>query len=138
MRHLLFLLALASATSACAAASEEVLQARQMLSHYALATCLAEAYPEEPRFTDDARRAAGAYHFMGRGAHRIVQDEDTLDVVHDPYATVKEYILQAVTAEPAIMKQGGANAVAGCLQAVSTAEFQALVRDQDGYIALQD
>lgn len=138
MKPLIFLLTLAVASTACASDSDQVHQARQSLSNYALASCLADAYPAEPGFTDDVKGAAGAYHFMGRGAHRIVQDEETLEVLHDPYAAVKEYILQAVADKPAVMKHGGTNAFAGCLQVLSTPEFQALLQQQDGYISAQD
>lgn len=138
MKPLILVLTLAVASAACADSSGQIHQARQSLTHYALASCLAEAYPAAPGFTDDAKRAAGAYHFMGRGAHRPLQDEDTLEVLHDPYAAVKQYILQAAADEPAVLKHGGTNAFAGCLQVLSTPEFQALVQEQDGYISAQD
>lgn len=128
----------ASVLTACTASTDEMGQARQVLSHYALASCLADAYPSEPGFTEDAQAAVGAYHFLGQGAHRIVQDEDTLEVLHDPYAAVREYILRQAAAEPAVMKQGGDNAFASCLQVLSSSEFETLVRDQDSYIDRPD
>lgn len=138
MRYLLFVIALAFATTACTASTDDVAHARRMLSHYALASCLADAYPSEPGFTEDAQAAVGAYHFLGQGAHRIVQDEDTLEVLHDPYAAVREYILRQAAAEPAVMKQGGDNAFASCLQVLSSSEFETLVGDQDSYIDRPD
>src|SRR5690606_41165283 len=74
----------ASVLTACTASTDDVAHARRMLSHYALASCLADAYPAEPGFTDDAQAAVGAYHFVGHGAQRIVQAEDPPPVLQSP------------------------------------------------------
>ena len=134
MKQLIVILAVALSSVACASTPEKVQQSRQSLSSYALAQCLHEAYPQEPRFTADAKQAAGAWHFMGRGQHRIVQDEQTLDVLHDPYAAVSEYILKRSVREPAVMKRGAENSFASCLQILWSSNFEALVREQDRYI----
>lgn len=134
MKQLAIVAVMAVASVACAATPVEVQQARQSLSSYALAQCLREAYPQEPRFTDDVKGAVAAYHFMGRGGHRIAQDEDTLEVVHDPYARVSGYMLERAASEPVMMRQGGENPFASCLQILWSAEFEALVKEQDSYI----
>lgn len=134
MKQLIVILAVALSSVACASTPKEVQQARQSLSGYALAQCLHEAYPQEPRFTVDAKQAAGAWHFMGRGQHRIVQDEQTLEVLHDPYALISEYILERSAREPALMKRGEENSFASCLQILWSSDFETLVREQDSYI----
>lgn len=134
MKQVILITILAVSPIACAAGSVETQQARQSLSSYALARCVGAAYPQEPGFTDDVKAAAGAYHFMGRGRHRIAQDEEALEVMHDPYALVSEYMLERSAHEPAMMRGGGDNPFASCLQILWSPEFEALVREQDSYI----
>lgn len=134
MKQLAVMAVLIVASAACTATPAEVQQARLSLSSYALAQCLREAYPQEPRFTDDIKAAASAHHFMGRGRHRIAQNEDTFEVVHDPYALVSGYMLERSASEPVMMRQGGENPFASCLQILWSPEFEALVREQDSYI----
>lgn len=134
MRRIIAVLVLAAALSACAATSNATLEARQSLKNYGLSLCLLEAYPQPTAFKDDVSVARGAYHFMGRGKHRILQDEATLETLHDPYAEVAGYVRRALVDEPAVMKQGGENAFAGCMQIHGSRAFDELVRRQDGYI----
>lgn len=134
MRRIITVLVLAAVLPACAVTSDATLEARQSLKNYGLSLCLLEAYPQPTAFKDDVRAARGAYHFMGRGKHRIVQDEDTLETLYDPYAEVAGYVRRALVDEPAVMKQGGENAFAGCMQIHGSPAFNELVRGQDGYI----
>src|SRR5690606_41245967 len=60
----------ASVLTACTASTEEMGQARQVLSHYALASCRADAYPSEPGVTVDAQAASGAHTLRVPGSHR--------------------------------------------------------------------
>lgn len=134
MKPLLFFLALVIGTPVWATPSEATLAARQSLKNYGLSRCLLDAYPQPGALTDDVAKAVGAYHFMGRGQHRIQQDEDTLETLHDPYAAVESYFREAMADEPAQMKWGGANAFAGCLALYNSVGVDELVRQQDDYI----
>lgn len=134
MKPLLFFLALAMGAPVWATPSEATLAARQSLKNYGLSRCLLTAYPQPGALRDDVAEAVGAYHFMGRGQHRIQQNEETLETLHDPYAAVESYFREAMADEPAQMKQGGANAFAGCVALYNSVGVDELVRQQDDYI----
>lgn len=134
MKPLLFFLALTMGTPVWATPSEVTLAARQSLKNYGLSRCLLDAYPQPGALRDDVAKAVGAYHFMGRGQHRIQQNEDALETRHDPYAAVENYFREAMDDDPAQMKQGGANAFAGCVALYNSAGVDELVRQQDGHI----
>lgn len=134
MKPLLVFLALAMGTSVWAAPSEATLAARQSLKNYGLSRCLLDAYPQPGALRDAVAEAVGAYHFMGRGQHRIQQNEETLETLHDPYAALADYFREAMVNEPAQMKQGGANAFAGCVALYNSVGVDELVRQQDDYI----
>lgn len=134
IKPLMFFLTLATGAPVWAAPSEATLAARQSLKNYGLSRCLLTAYPQPGALRDDVAEAVGAYHFMGRAQHRILQDEETLETLYDPYAEVAGYVRKALVNEPAVMKQGGENAFAGCMQIHGSRAFDELVRRQDGYI----
>ena len=71
---------------------------------------------------------------MGRGQHRIQQNEETLETLHDPYAAVESYFREAMADEPAQLKQGGTNAFAGCVALYNSVGVDELVRQQDDHI----
>lgn len=134
MKPLMLILALAIGAPAWAGPPDAIREARQSLKNYGLSRCLLDAYPQPGPFREDVASAVGAYHFMGRGGHRIHQDEDTLATLHDPYAVVANYFREAMPSAPAQMKHGGANAFAGCLALYHSPELDELVRQQDDYI----
>ncbi|SER83964.1 hypothetical protein [Halopseudomonas bauzanensis] len=134
MKPLMFFLALATGAPVWATPSEATLAARQSLKNYGLSRCLLTAYPQPGALRDDVAEAVGAYYFLGRGQHRIHQDEDTLETLHDPYAVVADYFREAMINEPVHMKQGGANAFAGCLEVYHSPGVEELVHQQDDYI----
>ena len=136
MKPLMLILALAIGAPAWAGPPDAIREARQSLKNYGLSRCLLDAYPQPGPFREDVTEAVGAYHFMGRGQHRIHQDEDTLETLHDPYAAVASYFREAMVNEPVQMKQGGANAFAGCLGVYHSPGVEDLVRQQDDYILI--
>ncbi|AZD08008.1 hypothetical protein C4K26_2605 [Pseudomonas chlororaphis] len=58
-------------------------KAREMLKNYGLANCIDSQFKEPSAIKEDISLAMGAYSFMGKGLHTIVQNEDTQEVLHD-------------------------------------------------------
>lgn len=134
MKPLMFFLALVTGVPVWATPSEATLAARQSLKNYGLSRCLLDAYPQPGALKDDMAEAISAYHLMGQGQHRIHQDEDTLETMHDPYAAMESYFREVMVNEPVQMKQGGANAFVGCLALYNSVDVDEMVRQQDDYI----
>ncbi|PCC98300.1 hypothetical protein [Halopseudomonas pelagia] len=110
--------------------------ARQSLKNYGLTRCLLEALPEEQSvLREDLASASRAYHFMGKGAHQILQDEDTMDILHDPYLDTRNFVLNRYAADGSPMKSGNGNsAFHACLAIYNSAEFDQFVHTQDAYL----
>lgn len=139
MRHLLIALAVFACTASGAATPDPLTEARQQLKNYGFSQCLLQGYPQQQdEFARDLKAAVAAYHFMGRGMHRIHQNEETLETFHDPYAEVERFISQALEQEPAATKQVGNNTFITCLQIQTSPAFDKLLREQDPYISLSD
>ena len=111
-------------------------QARTSLKNYGFVHCLDAAYQDSKQLDDDLATASGAYHYMGRGAHFIQQDEDTLDVPHDPYQATEDFIVEAYpNTDAQTQSQGRKNPMIACLTIYNSSEYSAFIRDQDGYIS---
>lgn len=111
-------------------------EARQSLKNYGLSRCLLEALPEqESGLREDLTSASRAYHFMGNGAHQILQDEESLETLHDPYLETRNFVLSRYSATDSPMKSGnGNNAFHACLAIYNSAELDQFIRTQDGYL----
>lgn len=110
--------------------------ARQSLKNYGLTRCLLEALPDQPSMLrEDLASASRAYHFMGKGAHQILQDEETMDILHDPYLDTRDFVLKRYTADGSPMKAGNGNsAFHACLAIYNSTEFDQFIRGQDAYL----
>ncbi|MFN3579603.1 MAG: hypothetical protein ACK4VV_03925 [Pseudomonas sp.] len=95
-----------------------------------------EALPaEESALREDLASASRAYHFMGHGPHQILQDEDSLETLHDPYQETRSFVLSRYAATGSPMKTGdGKSAFHACLAIYNSAEFDQFVRTQDAYL----
>ncbi len=110
-------------------------KAREMLKNYGLANCIDSQFKEQSPIKDDISLAIGAYHFMGKGMHRIVQNEDTQETLHDPYASTEKFILDAYQKTSALSQHSSQKMVFyGCLEVYNSQELDTFVRTQDQYV----
>ncbi|MFJ2361830.1 hypothetical protein [Pseudomonas fluorescens] len=79
-------------------------QARQSLKNYGLSHCILKPFNERSALEKDIALSANAYSFMGKGMHTILQNEDTLQVLHDPYKETRNYVLAAYEQKPSNSK----------------------------------
>ncbi len=106
-----------------------------MLKNYGLANCIDSQFKEPSAIKEDISLAIGAYSFMGKGMHMIVQNEDTQEVLHDPYAATEKFILDAYQKTSALSKYSDQKMVFyGCLDVYNSQAFDAFVRTQDQYV----
>lgn len=132
--HRIALPAILAFTSAQASADTTLESARQSLKDYGLARCLLAAWPDDSPARDDVAAASRALHYMGQGKHRIVQDEDTLEVTHDPYQIIDGFVREAYAEHAAQMKDGSESGLLGCLAVYRLEEFERVVVEQDGFV----
>lgn len=110
-----------------------IIEARKDLKNYALVKCLREIDPESA-LGKDLSYAQRAFSFMGGGRYSVVQDEETLEVKHDPYQTVSDYMKNEAKKSISHMKGGSSSQSMSCLQVFNSASFDNLVSQQDAYI----
>ncbi|CAI8823773.1 MULTISPECIES: hypothetical protein [Pseudomonas] len=111
-------------------------QARQMLKNYGLSHCILKPFKENSALQKDIGLSAGAYSFMGKGMHTVLQNEDTLQVLHDPYKETRNYVYAAYEQTPSISKHSKSNVVFyGCLEVYNSEAFDSFIKNQDRYIA---
>ena len=110
--------------------------ARQSLKNHGLSRCLLEALSEEDSvLREDLASASRAYHFMGNGAHQILQNEETLNTLHDPYQETRNFVLSRYSGTGSPMKTSeGSSAFHACLAIYNSAEFDEFIRTQDAYL----
>ncbi|WP_248743120.1 MULTISPECIES: T6SS amidase immunity protein Tai4 family protein [unclassified Pseudomonas] len=117
------------------AGEEHTEQARQNLKNYGLSHCILAPFKEQSALEKDIKLSAGAYSFMGKGLHTVVQNEDTLEVTHDPYAETEKYMASAYLKTSSTSKQNGKNIVFySCLEIYNSPEFDAFIKSQDQYL----
>ena len=136
MRYLIiFLLCLVS--SALALSDEKhTEQARQTLKNYGLSHCILNSFNEDSALKKDIGLSAGAYSFMGKGLHTVVQNEDTLQVLHDPYRETRNHVLEAYDQTASSSKYSNSKVVFhGCLEVYNSEAFDRFIKTQDPYIA---
>lgn len=72
---------------------------------------------------------------MGNGQHLIMQNEDTLAVIYDPYAATKKYMLDVYHNTSTISKYTDKKmAFYGCLEIYNSNEFDTFIKSQDQYL----
>ncbi|MBC8996437.1 hypothetical protein IAI51_07860 [Pseudomonas sp. N40(2020)] len=136
MRH--FIISLLSLTASSLALSDEknADQARLMLKNYGLSHCILKPFKENSALEKDIGLSAGAYSFMGKGMHSVLQNEDTLQVLHDPYKETRNYVYAAYEQTPSISKHSNSNVVFyACLEVYNSEAFDSFIKTQDRYIA---
>lgn len=111
-------------------------QARTSLKNYGFVRCLDTAYQDSQQLDENLAAASGAYHYMGRGAHFIQQNEETLDVTHDPYQATADFIAKAYPNTSAhTQSQGHKNPLIACLIIYNSVEYSDFIAGQDAYIS---
>jgi hypothetical protein len=109
--------------------------ARISLKNYGLANCISNQFKNQSDIKSDIGLAIGAYSAMGRGQHAILQNEDTLEVIHDPYAETEKYMKDAYMKTSSTSKQSGKNVVFySCLEIYNSPAFEAFIESQDQYL----
>ncbi|MED7665788.1 hypothetical protein GXB78_01010 [Pseudomonas moraviensis subsp. stanleyae] len=135
MRYLIiFLLSL---INPCLALGEtHIEQARQALKNYGLSHCVLKPFNERSAMANDVALSANAYSFMGNGLHSILQNEDTLQVLHDPYKETLSYVLAAYEQTPSRSKHSNEKVVfLACLKIYNSEAFNRFIKTQDAYIS---
>ena len=79
-------------SNASFSSADDISGARVSLKNYGLAHCLAKQFSEDSAMRKDISRSLGAYHFSGRGLHIILQNEDTFDILYDPYKETEKFV----------------------------------------------
>jgi hypothetical protein len=138
MRHpFIFLLGALGPYLALADANHTV-QARQTLKNYGLSHCLLAPFNEQSALRKDIALAASAYSLMGKGMHTVLQNEDTLQVLHDPYEETKNHVFAAYHQTSANSKYSDEKMVLhACLQVYNSEAFDCFIRAQDAYIVVE-
>ncbi|MEO3726428.1 hypothetical protein ABHN98_17930 [Pseudomonas syringae] len=118
------------------AGEEHTEQARQNLKNYGLSRCILAPFKERSALEKDIGLSAGAYSFMGKGLHTAVQNEDTLQVVHDPYKETENYVLAAYDQTPSASQHSNRKVVFyACLEVYNSHAFDSFIKTQDAYIS---
>ncbi|WP_341869398.1 T6SS amidase immunity protein Tai4 family protein [Pseudomonas kitaguniensis] len=135
MRKKLALLLLTVLGAVNSAYGADIAAARQSLKNYGLAHCIADRFPDKSDVRDDIGAAIGMYGFMGSGMHTIIQNEDTLETLHDPYAATGDYISSVYDSVSANSKHRDKKVVFyACLKIYNSKDLDRFIKDQDKYI----
>jgi hypothetical protein len=135
MRKKSALLLLAFFGLASSAYGADIAAARLSLKNYALAHCIANQFSDKSDLRDDIGSAIGMYGFMGGGMHNILQNEDTLETLHDPYAATEDYVSSAYDSVSANSKYRDKKVVFyACLKIYNSKDLDRFVKAQDKYI----
>jgi hypothetical protein len=120
---------------ASSAYGADIAAARLSLKNYALAHCIANQFSDKSDLRDDIGSAIGMYGFMGGGMHNILQNEDTLETLHDPYAATENYVSSAYDSVSANSKYRDKKVVFyACLKIYNSKDLDRFVKAQDKYI----
>ncbi len=125
--------------------------ARKDLRFYGLLSCLYEYLPKktytredeiptyyENNIEDMLRKAANLYG-LSWGRHTVYQNEDTLEVLYNPYTETERFIKNLSYRYLKINKMNkDTNPVVRCLNAYESDEFKSFIRSLDMYISYID
>ncbi|MHC8404573.1 hypothetical protein [Pseudomonas sp. TMB3-21] len=110
-------------------------QARETLKNYGLANCVVGQFKDESEIKSDIGLAIGSYSSMGKGQHLIIQNENTFEVTHDPYAETEKYMRNAYAKTSSVSKHSDKKMVFySCLEVYNSKEFEAFIQSQDQYL----
>ncbi len=136
MMNLIIVLLTALFSTQALSDDTHTLEARQSLKNYGLGHCILKQFDEKSAIQKDISLSTGAYSFMGKGMHTVLQNEDTLETLHDPYKETREYIYIAYNKTPARSQHSDKKIVFyACLSVYNSSQFDDFIKTQDKYIA---
>ena len=108
----------------------------ETLKNYGLSHCILKPFNERSALEKDIALSANAYSFTGKGMHTILQNEDMLQVLRDPYKETRNYVLAAYEQTPSRSKHSIEKAVfLACLKIYNSEAFNRFIKTQDAYIS---
>ncbi|AVO60125.1 hypothetical protein [Pseudomonas chlororaphis] len=134
-RILAVLLLTAGNMGSVAYAGVDVAAARQSLKNYGLGYCIVNQFKDASDVKSDIESAIGAYSFMGSGMHSILQNEDTLETLHNPYDATTDFVSSMYEKTQASSKYTDKKVVFyACLDIYNSKAFDEFIKTQDPYI----
>lgn len=116
-------------------AGGDITAARQSLKNYGLGYCIVNQFKNESDVKSDIESAIGAYSFMGSGMHTILQNEDTLETLHNPYDATTNFVFSMYEKTQASSKYTDKKVVFyACLDIYNSKAFDDFIKTQDTYI----
>ncbi|MDD1793135.1 hypothetical protein L4D06_02390 [Enterovibrio makurazakiensis] len=113
--------------------SVETMAARNSLKDYGLVSCLIAIEPNSLLATD-LGHSKRSLSFMGRGKYKLTQDENTFEIIHDPYSETVVFMVKAAEKSVGYMKSGATAKSLGCFKVYHSNVFNEFVAGQDEYI----
>ena len=108
----------------------------ETLKNYGLSHCILKPFNERSALEKDIALSANAYSFTGKGMHTILQNEDMLQVLRDPYKETRNHVLAAYEQTPSNSKYSNEKVVfLGCLHVFNSEAFNSFIKTQDAYIS---
>ena len=122
------------AASFASSNTSHIENARLSLKNYGLVNCLYYGLIKEQDVkVEDIGRSSGVFGPTGQGYYDFLQD-DNLNILHNPYKTITDFIKKNRELVPANMKDGTVNITYQCLEVFNSAEYLILIENQDSYI----
>ncbi|AUG03206.1 hypothetical protein CXQ81_22205 [Pseudomonas sp. 09C 129] len=116
-------------------AGGDITAARQSLKNYGLGYCIVNQFKNESDVKSDIESAIGAYSFMGSGMHTILQNEDTLETLHNPYDATTNFVFSMYEKTQASSKYTDKKVVFyACLDIYNSKALDDFIKIQDPYI----
>ena len=122
------------ATSFASADTSQIENARLSLKNYGLVNCLYYGLIKEQDIkVEDIGRSSGIFGPTGQGYYNLLQD-DNLNILHNPYKTISDFIKKNRELVSAKIKDGTVNLTYQCLEVFNSSEYSILIERQDYYI----
>ncbi|ASA58292.1 hypothetical protein BSQ33_18365 [Vibrio gazogenes] len=88
----------------------------------------------DSKLAEDLKYSKRSLSFMGNGEYMIVQNEETLETEHDPYAEAVNVLNGEAKQSLGYMKNGQASESYGCFKAYQSKKFNEFIAGQDAFI----
>ncbi len=137
---ILFLFIFVSCSNNNKKTNEYTIEARNKLKIYGFSHCIYEQFKDDVNSTtnivfSDLLIAGSSYHLMGTGMHTIKQNEETLEVIHDPYKETERYFTKIYPSIKGKSKRTGKPVVfLNCFKIYNSKKFNDFIKKQDMYI----